>query len=47
MMHNANIFLAHQRVLDARQQACEAREARISRRGRKPRSLRDRLRGEH
>ena len=44
-MQNANIFLAQQRVLDARQQACEAREARLSRRSRKPRSLRDRLRG--
>jgi hypothetical protein len=45
-MHNANMFLAQQRVLEARQHACEARAARLSRQGRKPRSLRERLRGD-
>ena len=44
-MHDENMFLAHQRVLEARQQACEAREARRSRSGRKPRTLLERLRG--
>jgi hypothetical protein len=46
-MHNANIFLAQQRVLEARQQACEAREARLSRAGRRPRTLLQRLRNGH
>jgi hypothetical protein len=46
-MHNANIFLAQQRVLEARQQASEAREARLSRHGRRPRTLLQRIRGEH
>jgi hypothetical protein len=44
-MQNANIFLAHQRVLEARQQACEAREARLSRRGGRSRTLLERVRG--
>lgn len=44
-MHNANIFLAQQRVLEARQQACEDRQARLIRRVRKPRTLLERLRG--
>jgi len=43
-MHDANIFLAQQRVLAARQQTHEAREARLSRRGRRPRTLLERLR---
>jgi hypothetical protein len=46
-MHNANIFLAQQRVLEARQQASEARRARLSRHGRKPRTLVERLLGDH
>jgi hypothetical protein len=46
-MQNANMFLAQQRVLEARQQAAETRSARPSRQHpRKPRSLLDRLRGD-
>jgi hypothetical protein len=46
-MHDANIFLAEQRVLAARQQAHEARQARLSRRGRRPRTFLERLRSGH
>jgi len=46
-MQNAPIFLAHQRVLEARAQASEAREARISRDARGSRTLGDRLRRGH
>lgn len=45
-MHNANIFLAQERVLEARQRACEARDARLARQGRTPRTLLERLRGD-
>ena len=43
-MHNANMFLAQQRVLELRAQANEMREGRIVWRARKGRSLRDRVR---
>lgn len=47
-MQNANMFLAQQRILEARQQSAESRLARPSQRHpRKPRSLLDRLRGDH
>ena len=46
-MQNAPIFLAYQRVLEARQQASESREARISRHVRGSRTLGDRLRRGH
>jgi hypothetical protein len=45
-MHNANIFLAEQHVLELRRQATEAREARVIRRPRRGRSLVARVRGE-
>jgi hypothetical protein len=47
-MTNATMFLAYQRVLEARQQAAESRAARPSlRHPRKPRSLLDRIRGDY
>jgi hypothetical protein len=46
-MHNANIFLAYQRILEAQQHASEARQARLSRQGRHPRTLLERVRGHH
>ena len=46
-MQNAPIFLAHQRVLEAREHASEARAARRSGRARGPRKLGDRLRRGH
>lgn len=46
-MENPNMFLAQQRILEARQHATETRSARPSRRyPRKPRRLLDRLRGD-
>ena len=48
MQQDANVFLAHERILEARRQAAEARMARPSRRHpRKPCTLLDRLRGDH
>jgi hypothetical protein len=47
-MQNATMFLAQQRILEARQHATETRSARPSlRHPRKPRSLLDRLRGDY
>ena len=47
-MQNATVFLAHQRILEARRQAAESRAARPSvRHPRKPRSLLDRIRGDY
>jgi hypothetical protein len=46
-MQSANIFLAHQRVLEARHQAAEARVARLVRHRRLPRTPLGRIRGEH
>ena len=45
-MHHANIFLAQQRVLEARQRASDEREARRSRHAQGPRTLLERIRGD-
>ena len=44
-MHDAIIFLARERALELRDEAREDRQARLVRRSRRSRSLRDRLRG--
>lgn len=47
-MQNTHMFLAQQRILEARQHAAETRSARPSRRHPRPsRSLLDRLRGDY
>jgi hypothetical protein len=46
-MHNANIFLAQQRVLEARHRASEARQARRTRGPRPTRTRLERIRGAH